>query len=87
MWKKPRVRAMEDALNKAEILAGALASKKFPEVKVGLPLTIQELSSSNRPLHARRLMNSDAMMAESVPVQAPSDLSTEVRVQVKFALE
>ena len=85
--EEARVRAMEDALNKAEILAGALASEKFPQVKVGLPLTIQELGGSNHPIHARRMMHSDAMMAESVPVQAPSELSTEVRVQVKFALE
>lgn len=85
--EEARVRAMKDALNKAEILVGTLASEKFPEVKVGLPLTIQELSGSNHPIHARRLMNSDAMMAESIPVQGPSELSTEVRVQVKFALE
>jgi hypothetical protein len=32
------------------------------------------------------MMQAD-MMVESVPVQAPSELKTEVRVQVKFELE
>ena len=32
-------------------------------------------------------MHADAMMAESVPVQGPSELTTRVQVQVKFALE
>lgn len=78
--EEARVQAMEDALSKAETLAGTL------NAKVGMPLTIQELSNGYRPMQERRMMQSDAMMA-SVPVQGPAELVTLVQVQVKFILE
>lgn len=79
--EEARVRAMEDALSKAEVLAGSLDSK------VGPPITIQEVSGHHRPMHESRMMRAEAMMDASVPVQGPSELTTRVRVQVKFALE
>lgn len=79
--EQARVQAMEDALEKAETLAGTLNSI------VGPPITIQEAAGHYRPMQERRMMQADAMMAESVPIQGPSELSTRVQVQVKFALE
>ena len=79
--EQARVQAMEDALEKAETLAGTLDSI------VGPPITIQEASGHYRPMQERRMMQADAMMAESVPIQGPSELSTRVQVQVKFVLE
>ena len=78
--EKARLLAVENALFKAMELTEPL------DAKVGKPLTIQELSGHSRPMHDRRMMQAD-MMVESVPVQAPSELKTEVRVQVKFELE
>jgi uncharacterized protein YggE len=78
--EKARLLAVENALFKAIELTEPL------DAKVGKPLTIQELSGHSRPMHDRRMMQAD-MMVESVPVQAPSELKTEVRVQVKFELE
>jgi len=81
--EEARVLAVENALQKAEELAEPLGAE------VGAALTIQELSGHYRPMQERRMMQpmqADAMM-ESVPVQGPSELKTEVRVQVKFALE
>ena len=76
---RARIRAMKDALKKAEILAGAV------NAKVGKPMTIQELSIHQPPVHGMRMMGAEAMM-DSVPVQGPSELITEIRVQVKFQL-
>ena len=78
--EKARLLAVENALFKAMELTEPL------DAKVGKPLTIQELSGHPRPMQERRMMQAD-MMVESVPVQAPSELRTEVRVQVKFELE
>ena len=33
------------------------------------------------------MMAESAMMADSVPIQGPNELTTQVQVQVKFALE
>lgn len=79
--KKARLLAVENALHKAMELTEPL------DAKVGKPLTIQEISGHPRPMHERRMMQADAMMAESVPIQGPNELSTRVQVQVKFALE
>jgi len=79
--EKARLLAVENALHKAMELTEPL------DAKVGKPLTIQEISVHPRPMHERRMMQADMMMAESVPVQGPSELSTRVQVQVKFALE
>ena len=81
MEEEARVLAIENALNKAEMMTGALDSK------VGLPLTIQEISHSNRLVQQRRMMEADVMMASEVPIQAPSELNIRVRVQVKFEIE
>ena len=78
--EEARMQAMEDAFNKAKVLANTL------DATVGEPITIQEISGHHRPGVERRMMQADAMMA-SVPVQAPSGLKTHVQVQVKFALE
>jgi len=78
--EEARLLAVENALFKAMELTEPL------DAKVGKPLTIQELSGHPRPMQERRMMQAD-MMVESVPVQAPSELRTEVRVQVKFELE
>ena len=80
MEEEARVLAIENALNKAEMMTGALDSK------VGLPLTIQEISHSNRLVQQRRMMETDVMMASEVPIQAPSELNIRVRVQVKFEI-
>ena len=80
MEEEARVLAIENALNKAEMMTGALDSK------VGLPLTIQEISHSNRLVQQRRMMEADVMMASEVPIQAPSELNIRVRVQVKFEI-
>ena len=79
--EKARLLAVENALHKAMKLTEPL------DAKVGKPLTIQEISGYPRPMHERRMMQADMMMAESVPIQGPSELSTRVQVQVKFALE
>ena len=79
--EEARVRAMEDAMEKAETLAGTLDSS------VGPPITIQEVSGHHRPMQQRRMMAESAMMADSVPIQGPNELTTHVQVQVKFALE
>jgi len=81
MEEEARVLAIENALSKAEMMTGALDSK------VGLPLTIQEISHSNRLVQQRRMMEADVMMASEVPIQAPSELNIRVRVQVKFEIE
>jgi len=81
MEEEARVLAIENALNKAEMMTDAL------DAKVGLPLTIQEISHSNRPMQQRRMMEADVMMASEVPIQAPSELNILVRVQVKFEIE
>ncbi len=75
--------AVEDAVQRAEVLTESL------NVKVGEPLTIQELNFSHHPVHNRRMMMADAMAMESssVPVQSPKDLTTTVEVQIKFSLE
>ena len=79
--EEARVLAVQDARKKAVELTRSLG------VEVGKPLTIQEASGHQRPpMHERRMMQAD-MMAESVPVQGPSELKTEVRVQVKFELK
>ena len=80
MEEEARVLAIENALNKAEMMTEALDSK------VGLPLTIQEISHSNRLVQQRRMMEADVMMASEVPIQAPSELNIRVRVQVKFEI-
>jgi uncharacterized protein YggE len=80
MEEEARVLAIENALNKAEMMTEALDSK------VGLPLTIQEFSHSNRLVQQRRMMEADVMMASEVPIQAPSELNIRVRVQVKFEI-
>jgi uncharacterized protein YggE len=77
---RARIRAMKDALKKAEILAGAV------NAEVGVPLTIQEFAPHHPPVHDMRMMSAEAMM-DSVPVQGPSELTTEIRVQVKFQLK
>ena len=79
--EKARLLAVENALLKAIELTEPL------DAKVGKPLTIQEISDHPRPMYERRMMQTDAMMAESVPIQGPNVLSTRVKVQVKFALE
>jgi len=76
---RARIRAMKDALKKAEILAGAV------NAQVGKPLSIQEFAPHHPPVHDMRMMRAEAMM-DSVPVQGPSELTTEIRVQVKFQL-
>ena len=81
MEEEARVLAIENALSKAEMMTEALDSK------VGLPLTIQEISHSNRLVQQRRMMEADVMMASEVPIQAPSELNIRVRVQVKFEIE
>lgn len=78
--EEARVRAAEDAFQKAEILAGSL------DANVGSPITIQEISGHHRPMARSRMMHAEAMDA-SVPVQEPSELTIRVQVQVKFALE
>ena len=80
MEEEARVLAIENALSKAEMMTEALDSK------VGLPLTIQEISHSNRLVQQRRMMEADVMMASEVPIQAPSELNIRVRVQVKFEI-
>ncbi len=79
--EKARLLAVENALHKAMELTEPL------DAKVGKPLTIQEISGHPHLMHERRMMQADMMMAESVPIQGPSELSTRVQVQVKFALE
>ncbi len=82
MEEEARILAVRNALVKAEMMTNAL------DTEVGLPLTIQETSHSNRPFQARRsLMESDVMMASDVPIQAPHELIIRVRVQVKFEIE
>lgn len=79
--EEARVRAAEDAFQKAELLAGSL------DAKVGPPVTIQEISGHHPPMPRSRMMHAEAMMDASVPVQQPSELTIRVQVQVKFALE
>lgn len=76
---RARIKAMKDALKRAEILAGAV------NAEVGKPLTIQEFAPHHPPVHDMRMMRAESMM-DSVPVQGPSELTTEIRVQVKFQL-
>ncbi len=76
-----RVRAVEDALGKAEVLARTLGAR------VGPPLSIQEIEGSSPPVHERRMMHASDAMMSSVPVQGPSELSFGVEVRVKFSLE
>ncbi len=78
--EEARIQAMENALMKAKVLAGTV------NAKVGPVLTIQELFTNHSPMRDLRMRSAEAMM-DSVPVKGPSELITEIRVQVKFALE
>ena len=76
-----RVKAMKNALDKAEMMTEAL------NVGLGPPLVISEISQPFRPVQSRRMVAADAYMESDVPVQIPNELSVNARVQVKFALE
>jgi len=82
MQEEARTLAVRNALVKAEMMTDAL------DTEVGLPLTIHEISHSNRPIQARRsMMEAATMSASDVPIQAPHELSVHIRVQVKFEIE
>ena len=81
LMEEARVRAVEDAMEKAVNLAEPL------DARVGPPITIQEVRRGGQPFHAPVMMESADALRSSVPVKGPSELSVACEVQVKFALE
>ena len=77
---KARVKAMQNAINKAKTLAGAAG------VKTGQILEISEQSYSPRPMTMARAEMSMGRSADSVPVAAGEN-TYKVTVNVSFAIE
>ena len=81
LMEEARIRAVEDALEKAMALTEPL------DAQVGPPLSIQELRRGGQPFHSPMRMESADALRSNVPVKGPSELSVACEVQVKFSLE
>ena len=73
--------AMEDALSRAEVLAEASG------VKVGKPISIQELSYGGPVVKSENLAGAEFAMDARVPIQTPSEVGTKINLQVRFEIK
>ena len=79
--EEARVRALEDAVEKAELMCNVL------DVALGKPLSIQEIRRGGHSNYSPMMMESADALRSSVPVKGPSHLRKVCEVQVKFSIK
>lgn len=81
IMEEARVRALEDAVEKAELMCDVL------DVVLGKPLSIQEIRRGGHTNYSPMMMESADALRTSVPVKGPSNLRKVCEVQVKFSIK